>query len=264
MTGATQDVMNGFKWELYDLNKDWTQSKDLASQMPDKLRDLQQTFTLEAAKYNVFPLDDSRISRFFGEKPNYTPGRTVFTYLGELSNVPFPGSAGAPDLLDKSYTITADVEIPESGAEGMLVTDGGRFGGYGFYLLKGKPVFTWNLIQLEIVKWQGKDALTPGKHTVEFDWKYDGPGLGKGGTGTLKVDGQAVDSHPMAHSLGGGLPWCETFSVGIDTSTSVDEKDYQVPFAFTGKLNKLTVKLGPKQVSPEEKAAVEKKLRDRQ
>jgi arylsulfatase len=264
ITGATKDVMNGFKWELYDLNKDWTQSKDLASQMPEKLRDLQQTFTMEAAKYNVFPLDDSRISRFFGEKPNYTPGRTVFTYSGELSNVPFPGYAGAPDLLDRSYTITAEFEVPEDGAEGMLVTDGGRFGGYGFYLLKDKPVFTWNLIQLEIVKWQGKDALTPGKHTVEFDWKYDGPGLGKGGTGTLTVDGKTVDSHPMAHSLGGGLPWCETFSVGIDTSTAVDEKDYQVPFAFTGKLNKLTVKLGPKQVSAEERAAVEKKLRDKQ
>jgi arylsulfatase A-like enzyme len=264
MTGATKDVMNGFKWELYDLNKDWTQSKDLASQMPDKLRDLQQTFTMEAAKYNVFPLDDSRVPRFFGEKPNYTPGRTVFTYSGELSDVPYPGTAGAPDLLNRSYTITADIEIAQGGAEGMLVTDGGHFGGYGFYLLKGNPVFTWNLIQLEIVKWQGKDALAPGKHTLEFDWKYDGPGLGKGGTGTLKVDGETVDSHPMAHSLGGSLPWSETFNVGIDTSTAVDEKDYQVPFAFTGKLNKLTVKLGPKQVSAEDNASVEKKLRDTQ
>ena len=264
MTGATKDVMNRFKWELYDLNKDWTQSKDLASQMPDKLRDMEQLFMMEAAKYNVFPLDDSRVPRFFGEKPNYAPGRTVFTYSGELSNVPFPGSAGAPDLLDRSYTITADIEVPEGGAEGMLVTDGGHFGGYGFYLLKGQPVFTWNLIQLEMVKWQGKDALTPGKHTLEFDWKYDGPGLGKGGTGTLKVDGKTVDSHPMAHSLGGGIPWSETFSVGIDTCTSVDEKDYQVPFEFTGKLNKLTVKVDPKQVSAEEKAAVQKKQRDRQ
>jgi arylsulfatase A-like enzyme len=264
MTGATKDVMNGFKWELYDTNKDWTQSKDLASQMPDKLRDLQQTFTMEAAKYNVFPLDDSRVSRFFGEKPNYTPGRTVYTYSGELSNVPFPGSAGAPDLLNRSYTIMADIEVPQGGAEGMLVTDGGRFGGYGFYLLKGNPVFTWNLIQLETVKWQGKEALAPGKHALEFDWKYDGPGLGKGGTGMLKVDGKTVDSHPMPHSLGGGLPWSETFSVGIDTCTSVDEKDYKVPFAFTGKLSSLTVKLGPKQVSAEQKAATEKKVRDKQ
>jgi arylsulfatase A-like enzyme len=264
MTGATKDVMNGFKWELYDLSKDWTQSKDLASQMPDKLRDMEQLWMMEAAKYNVFPLDDSRISRFFGDKPSYTPGRTEYTYTGELSNVPFPGTAGAPDLLDRSYTITADIEIPQGGAEGMLVTDGGRFGGYGFYVLKGKPLFTWNLIQLEIVKWQGKDALTPGKHTVEFDWNYDGPGLGKGGTGTLKVDGKTVDSHAMAHSLGGGLPWSETFSVGIDTCTSVDEKDYQVPFAFTGKLDQLKIKVGPKQVPAEEKAAMDKKMRDRQ
>ena len=264
MTGATKDVMNGFKWELYDLTKDWTQSKDLASQMPDKLRDLQQTFTMEAAKYNVFPLDDSRVARFLGEKPSYTPDRTVFTYSGELSNVPYPGTAGAPDLVNRSYTITAEIEIPQGNAEGMLVTDGGHFGGYGFYLLKGNPVFTWNLIQLEIVKWQGKEALAPGKHTLEFDWKYDGPGMGKGGTGTLKVDGKTADSHPMAHSLGGELPWSETFSVGIDTSTSVDEKDYQVPFPFSGKLNKLTVKLGPKQVSAEEKAAADKKVRDSQ
>jgi len=115
-----------------------------------------------------------------------------------------------------------------------------------------------------MVKWQAKDTLAPGKHTVEFEWKYDGPGLGKGGTGTLKVDGESVDSHPMPHSLGGGLPWSETFSVGIDTCTSVDEQDYQVPFAFTGKLNKLTVKLHPKQMSAAETASTEKKRRDAQ
>src|SRR5262245_3943222 len=152
--------------------------------MPDKLRDLQQTFIMEAAKYNVLPLDDRTLPRFIGPKPSYTPGRTLFTYSGELTDVPLPGVAGAPNVLNKSYTITAEVEVPQGGAEGMLVTDGGRFSGYGFYSLKGQPVFTWNLIQLERVKWQGKDALGPGKHTLAFDWKYDGPGLGKGGTGT--------------------------------------------------------------------------------
>jgi hypothetical protein len=85
---------------------------------------------------------------------------------------------------------------------GGLVTDGGRFGGYGFYLLKGRPVFTWNLVQLERVKWQGNQALAPGKHVLEFDWKYDGPGLGKSGTGTLKVDGQVLDSHLHATQFG--------------------------------------------------------------
>jgi len=242
------DVMNDFEWELYDLNKDWTQSKDLASQMPDKLRDMQQLFTMEAARYNVFPLDASRLPRFISDKPSYTPGRVEYSYNGEIANVPFPGYAGAPPVVNRSYTITAEIEVPQGGAEGVLVTDGGRFGGYGFYLLKGRPVFTWNLVQLAIVKWQGKEPLAPGKHTLVFDWKYDGPGLGKGGTGTLKVDGKVVDSHPMPKSLPLVLPWCETFCVGVDTGTPVDDKDYQVPFRFTGTSIRVTVKLGPSEM----------------
>ena len=257
------DVMNGFKWELYNLDEDWTQANDLAAKMPDKLRDMQQLFIMEAEKYSVFPLDDRTLERFISHKPSYTPGRTVFTYSGELTNVPFPDT-GAPSLLNRSYTITAEVEIPQGGAEGMLITDGGRFAGYGFYLLKGLPVFTWNLLGLERVKWQGKEALAPGKHTLEFDWKYDGPGLGKGGTGTLKVDGKVVDSHPMPRSLPITLLWDETFNVGIDTGTSVDDQDYQVPFPFTGKIDKLTVKLGPSEISIAEKEKIEKTVRDKQ
>ena len=133
--------------------------------------------------------------------------------------------------------------MPKGGAEGMLVTDGGRFAGYGFYLLKGRPVFTWDLLTLERVKWQGKQALAPGKHTLVFDWKYDGPGLGKGGTGTLSVDGKVVDGHPMPKSLPIAVAWDETFNVGLDSGTPVDDKDYQVPFPFTGKLDKLAVQL---------------------
>jgi arylsulfatase len=250
------DVMNGFKWQLYNIDEDWTQANDLAAKMPDKLRDMQQRFTMEAEKYRVFPLDDSTLSRFVSQdKPNYAFGRTLFTYTGEIANVPYPGIGGAPSLLDRSYTVTAEVTIPQGGAEGMLVTDGGRFGGYGFYLLKGKPVWTWNLLQLATVKWQGREALAPGKHTLEFDWKYDGPGFGKGGTGTLKVDGKVVDGHAMPRSVPVILPWCETFCVGVDTGTPVDDKDYEVPFRFTGKLNKLTVKLGPSQMFPAEKTA---------
>ena len=154
MAKPATDVMNSFPWELYNLNEDWTQANDLAAKMPDKLRDMQQLFTMEATKYQVFPLDDSILPRFVSqEKPNYAYGRTLFTYSGELSNVPFPGIGGAPSLLNRPYTITAEITIPQGGAEGMLVTDGGRFGGYGFYLLNGKPVFTWNLLQLAHVKW---------------------------------------------------------------------------------------------------------------
>jgi arylsulfatase len=239
------DVMNDFPWELYNVTEDWTQANNLAAKMPEKLRAMQQLFTLEATKYQVFPLDDTRLERFISHKPSYAPGRTLFVYSGEVSNVPFPDAGNAPSLLNRSYTITAEVEIPQGGTEGMLMTDGGRFAGYGFYLLKGRPVFTWNLLGLERVKWQGREALTPGKHTLEFDWTYDGPGLGKGGTGTLKVDGKVVDSHPMPRSLPITLMWDETFNVGLDTGTPVDDQDYQVPFRFTGKIQKLTVKLGP-------------------
>jgi len=238
------DVMNGFAWELYDIDSDWSQSNDLAAKMPDKLRDMQQLFLMEAAKYQVFPLDASRLTRFISDKPSYNEGRTTFTYTGPIANVPFPGTGGAPSLLNRSYTITADITVPKGGANGMLVTDGGRFAGYGFYLLQGKPVFTWDLIALERVKWQGKDKLAPGRHTVVFDWKYDGPGFGKGGTGTLSVDGKVVDTHAMPKSLPIAVAWDETFNVGRDTGTPVDDKDYQVPFAFTGTIHKLTVQLG--------------------
>lgn len=258
------DVMNGFPWELYNISEDWTQSNNLAAKMPEKLRAMQQLFAMEAAKYQVFPLADTRLERFISPKPSYTPGRTLFTYSGEVSNVPFPETGSAPSLLNWSYTITVEVEIPEGGAEGMLMTDGGRFAGYGFYLLKGRPVFTWNLVGLERVKWQAKEALAPGKHTLQFDWKVDSPGLGKGGTATLKVDGMVADSHPMPRSLPITLMWDETFNVGLDTGTSVDDQDYQVPFKFTGRINKLTVKLGPSEITVAEKEKIEKTRRDKQ
>jgi arylsulfatase len=189
------------------------------------------------------PLDNTRLERFIARKPSYTLGRTEFVYTGEISDVPFADTGSAPSLLNRSYTITAEIEVPKGGVQGMLITDGGRFAGYGFYLLKGRPVFTWNLVGLERVKWQGKDALSPGKHTLVFDWKYDGPGLGKGGTGTLTVDGKVADSHPMPRSLPIAVAWDETFNVGQDTATSVDDQDYQVPFPFTGKIEKLSVQL---------------------
>ncbi|MFZ1320287.1 MAG: arylsulfatase [Ignavibacteria bacterium] len=242
------DVMDGFKWELYNLDEDWTQSNDLAGKFPDKLNEMKKLFTQEGEKYNVFPLDDTRLKRFISEKPTYTRDRTNFVYTRPVSNIMFAETGTAPSLLDRSYTITAEIEIPAGGAEGVLMTDGGRFAGYGFYLLKGKPVFTWNLVGLEWVKWQGKGALSPGKHTLEFDWKYDGPGFGKGGTGTLKVDGVVAETHPMPKSLPISLMWDEAFNVGSDTGTPVDDKDYNVPFKFTGKIIKITVNIGKKEL----------------
>jgi arylsulfatase len=262
LKSAPADVMNGFPaWQLYNVSEDWTQANDLAAKMPDKLRDLQEAWTMEATKYNVFPLDADLFLRFISVKPSYNAGRTTFTYSGELANVPFSDAGNAASLLNRSYTITAEVEIPQ-GAEGMLVTEAGRFAGYGFYLLKGKPVFTWDLDGVERVKWRGNDALTPGKHTLEFDWTYDGPGLGKGGTGTLKADGKVLDSHAMSRSVPIDLMF-EGFDVGLDTGTPVDDQDYQVPFRFTGKINKLTIKLGPTQLTSNDRQVIQHALATR-
>ena len=116
-----------------------------AAKNPDKLRDMQELFLMEATKYNVFPLDNSILPRIVTPRPSATAGRTLFTYTGQLAGVPV---SDAPSILNKSYTITADVDVPQGGGEGMLATLGGRFGGYGLYLLKGKPVFTYNLVDL--------------------------------------------------------------------------------------------------------------------
>lgn len=260
------DPANNVSWELYDLQKDWTQANDVAAAEPKKLKELQDLFWIEASKYQVLPLDASVATRVIAPKPSLAAGRSIFTYTDELTGVP-PGDA--PSLLNTSYVMTAEIEVPQAGAEGMLNTTGGRFGGYGFYLLKNKPVFLWNLLDLERVRWEGKDALTPGKHTLEFDFKYDGlgfatlafnsvSGIGQGGTGVLKVDGKEVASQKLEHTIPVLLQWDETFDVGADTGTPVDDQDYQVPFRFTGKLDKLTIAIDRPQLTPED----EKKLRE--
>jgi arylsulfatase len=180
----------------------------------------------------------------------------------------------SPSLLNTSYTITADIEVPQDGAEGMILTSGGRFGGYGFYLLKGKPAFLWNLVDLKRIKWEGPDALSPGHHTVEFDFKYDGigigtlefnnfSGIGRPGTGTLKVDGNAVATEKMDRTLPMILQWDESFDIGSDTLTGVNDDDYKPPFPLTAKLNKLTIKVDRPQLSPEDIKKLEAAMTDK-
>ena len=239
-------MVNGYNWELYNIAEDYSENNDLAAKMPDKLRDMKELFLLEAEKYNVFPLDNSFSARALAPRPNATAGKTVFTYSGESSGLPY---SDAPDILNKSYSITAEVEIPAGGAEGMLNTLGGHTGGYGLYLVKGKPVFTYVELTAEKFRWEGPDVLTPGKHTIAFDFKYDGPGFGKGGTGILLVDGKAVASKTIPHTIPFVITIGESFDVGVDTRTGVDDNDYQVPFRFTGKIDKLTYKLGPEQLT---------------
>jgi arylsulfatase len=310
------DVITGYHWELYNVQEDPTEFNDLSARMPEKLKQMQDLFYSEAKKYNVLPLDNTTLARWNSPKPNLTTGRTVFTYSGELTGVP---NSAAPSILNKSWTITADVEIPKGGAEGMIVTDGGRFGGYGLYLSRsfnwwfkadlfrniglgvlafglllvwrgqiknwsrlktgmsytvvilasllvaavfttgmvgigrGKPVFIYNLLDLKHTTWAGP-ALTPGKHTIVFDFKSVGPGLGKGGAGVLSVDGKEVARNSVEHTTPITFPEDETFDIGQDTRTgfALLEYRYDVPFKFTGKIDKLTLKLEP--FKPEPKA----------
>ena len=169
---ANPDPLNNQVLQLYDLNKDFSQTDDIAAKNPQKVKEMQQMFIAEAKKYQVFPMDASVAARIVAPRPNITAGRSEFVYTRPMAGLP---QGDSPFLLNASYTITADIDVPQGGAEGMILTSGGRFAGYGFYLLKGKPVFLWNLVDLQRIKWEGPDALTPGRHTVEFDFKYDGP-----------------------------------------------------------------------------------------
>src|SRR5260221_4537148 len=128
------DVITGYKWELYNVQEDPIQLDDRAARLPDKVKEMEALFDSEAAKYNVLPLNNTTLARWNTPRPSLTAGRTVFTYSGELTGVP---ASAAPSILNKSYTITAEVEIPKGGAEGMIVTEGGRFGGYGLFLSQG-------------------------------------------------------------------------------------------------------------------------------
>ena len=216
------------------------------------------------AKYNVFPIDNSILPRIITPRPSATAGRTTFTYTGAHAGIPV---GNAPSILNKDYTITAEVTIPKAGAEGMIVTLGGRFGGYGLYLLKGKPVFVYNLLDLKRYRWEGGvggpdwlgASLKPGKHTIAFDFKVDGPGLGKGGTGVLSVDGRMLATQKLEHSIPFLMAIDETFDIGSDTRTGVDDS-YKLPFRFNGTINKLTINLGQERLSAEDREVMKRAL----
>ena len=257
---ANPDPLNNQVFQLYDLSEDFSQANDIAAKHPQKVQQMREMFVAEAKKYQVFPMDASVAGRIVAPRPNITAGRSEFVYTHPMTGLP---QGDSPSLLNSSYTITADIEVPQGGAEGMILTSGGRFGGYGFYLLKGKPVFLWNMVNLNRVKWEGPEALAPGRHTITFDFKYDGlgagtlaynnmSGLGQPGTGTLIVDGKAVQTVKMEHTLPMILQWDEAFDVGSDTLTGVNDADYRPPFPLTAKLNKLTIKVDRPKLSPED------------
>jgi arylsulfatase len=231
-------------WELYNVAEDFSQAHDLAAENPEKLRQLQDLWWAEAARYDVLPLDGRGVERLNAEamgRPALTGDATTFTY--------FPGQLGlpndaAPRILNKSWTLTAEIDVPEGGAEGMIVTHGGLVGGYGLYLRDGRPTFVYNYLALDRPTIAAPDPLPPGRATVEVDFAYHGAAgeVGKGATVTLKVDGAEVakgeieKTIPIQISLGEGL------DVAMDVGSAVDFT-YSPPFAFTGGIEKVTVAL---------------------
>ncbi len=237
----TGDVISDYKWELYHVANDFSEAVNLADKNPDKLHELQLLFYAEAARYNVLPLDHSRIPRMdVSIRPSLTRGRTEFIYYGPLARIP---EGAAPDVKNKSFRITADVVLPKGGEQGVVLTQGGLSAGYALMFKDGKPVFHYNLANVGHYNIAAKDALPPGKHTVVFDFKYDGGGIGKGGTGTITVDGRQIAQGRIANTMPVRFSLDETFDVGEDTSTPVSE-DYDVPFKFTGQIEKVVVNLG--------------------
>ena len=229
-------------WELYDVDKDFSQAHDVAAQYPEKLRQLQDLWWVEAAKYRVLPLDWRGTIRFNAEamgRPSLVRGRNRMEYFPGMTGLP---DAAAPPMLNKSWTITAEVEVPDNRASGMIITHGGLEGGYGLYLREGKPTFVYNYLAIERPTFAAKEPLARGKSTIVVDFAYDGGGRGKGGNlsmlvnGAIVAEGRLERTVPVQFSIGEGL------DIGMDSGSPVDFT-YTLPFAFSGTIEKVTVEL---------------------
>ena len=229
-------------WELYDTRTDFSLANDLAANNPGKLKELQDLFLKEAVKYSVLPLDDRLQERFVAAlvgRPDLMAGRTSLTVhqgmTGMSENIFI-------DVKNKSHTITAEVEIPKQGANGALLAQGGRFGGWSLYIKDGKPTYTYNWLGLERYTVSAKQALPAGKATIRFEFAYDGGGLGKGGTGTLFVNGKKVAAGRIEKTQFAIFSVDDAADVGADEGTPVTES-YKVPFKFTGTIASVTIDL---------------------
>jgi arylsulfatase len=253
--GGTLPALDDDVWELYDTNTDWTQAHDLTSQNPAKLAELQRLFLIEAVKYNVLPLDDRRIERFNSDlagRPVLVKGKEQLLYGGmdRLSE------NSVLNLKNKSHAVTAEVVVPEGGANGVMIAQGGAFAGWSFYLHDGKPKYCHNLAGLMRFYVEGASAVPAGTHQVRMEFAYDGGGLAKGGDASLFVDGKKVGEGrinatvPMIYSAD------ETCDVGCDTGTPVSEDYASATSKFTGTVNWVELSAGADNhdhlISPEE------------
>ena len=230
-------------WELYDTNTDWTQAHDLAAEMPDKLAELQQRWLDEARRYNVLPLDDRRVERFnpdLAGRPVLIHGSSqlLFAGMGRLTeNVMI-------NIKNKSHAVTAQVEVPEGGATGVVFAQGGAFGGWSLYLHEGRPAYCYNLFGLRRFKVYGPDAVPAGAHQLRLEFAYDGGGLAKGGTASLWVDGAKVGEGRVDATQPMMFSGDETADVGSDTGSRVSDDYRPETSPFTGTVRWIQIDLG--------------------
>jgi arylsulfatase A-like enzyme len=254
VTSGYEPSPDDFKWELYNVNEDFSQANNLVEQNPAKLKELQRAFDVEARKYNVYPLDSSFASRVDPAiRPSLTRGRSEFTYYPGMIRIP---EGSAPNFKNKSWAIAAEVNVPDGGASGVLATIGGRFGGWVLLMQESRPEFAYALSNQPEHKFRiaSDQPIAPGNHVVRFNFKYDGGGIGKGATGTLFVDGKQVAQGQIPQTIRNRFSLDETFDIGEDTGTPVIE-DYadKMPFAFTGTIKKIGVVLEPEKLTDEER-----------
>ena len=230
-------------WELYDTSTDWSQAHDLAAEMPEKLAELQQLWLEEARKYNVLPLDDRRIERFNAElvgRPELVKGNSqlLFGGMGRLSE------NSVLNIKNKSHAVTAEVVVPEAGAEGVIIAQGGAFAGWSLYAKDGRPTYCYNLLGLQRFKIEGDAAIPPGTHQVRMEFAYDGGGLAKGGTVTLYLDGDKVGEGRVEATVPLIFSADETADVGRDTASPVSDDYDGESSVFTGTVNWVQIDLG--------------------
>ncbi len=246
-------------WELYDTTADWTQAHDLAAEMPDKLGELQQLFVLEASKYNVFPLDDRRVERFNSDlagRPVLVKGdsQLLLAGMGRLSE------NSVLNLKNKSHAVTAEVVVPEGGASGVIVAQGGAFGGWSLYLKDGVPRYCYNLFGLQRFTAEGSAPVSAGTHQVRVEFEYDGGGLGKGGTARLFVDGAAAGEGRVEGTVPMVFSADETLDTGQDTASPVSDDYTPQESHFTGSVNWVQLDIGGDDhdhlISPEERLKI--------
>ncbi|MCC8951474.1 arylsulfatase [Bradyrhizobium sp. Arg62] len=230
------------KWELYRIESDFSEANDLAAQEPKRLRDMQDLFWVEAAKYDVLPLDDRFIERADPSlRPSLIAGRTDFTYYPGATRIP---ESSSPNVKNRSHSIAAYIDVPQAGGDGVLIAAGGTVAGYALYIKDGKPTYEYNWFSLQRYKVASSEKLAPGPAIIRVDFKYDGGGLGKGGVVTLFVNDTKVGEGRVEKSVLGRFSADETFDIGMDTGSPVSD-DYASPNPYTGKLLKVEIHLAP-------------------